>query len=142
MFFLQLSEKGVLTNIDLKRTNDDLACKVICPICGMEKALSSYVSESSGKISFSIYNFKRHYNAMHQSGKESNSKQFELGINSASTSISTSQDSLLQESTRSNCESCDMLRNDLTHRETELFELTDKVKKFNDLEAILAEKGK
>lgn len=135
---MQFCEQSVYTDIDIKHTNDGMECKVICPICGIEKALSPYVCESSGKISFSVYNFKRHYNTMHQSGKESSSTQFEFSLENASTPIPTSQESSVQE-TRSNCECCDLLKKDLTDRETEL---TTKIKSFNDLEKIIAEKGK
>lgn len=75
---------------------------------------------------------------MHQSGKESSSTQFEFSLENASTPIPTSQESSVQE-TRSNCECCDLLKKDLTDRETEL---TTKIKSFNDLEKIIAEKGK
>lgn len=137
MLFVQFCEKVESTNIDLKRTNDGFTCEVTCPMCKTEKSLASYISESSGKTTFSISNFKRHYNVMHQNGTESISTQFQFSIENASTPISTNQ-----KSTRSNCENCDMLKKDLIQRETELFELANKVKSFDNLKAIIAQRGK
>lgn len=41
--------------------NGGLQCKIICPECKEPRTLSSSVNEATGKSSFSVYNFTRHF---------------------------------------------------------------------------------
>lgn len=46
----------------LEKTSSGFHFKIICPECNVQKAISSSVSESTGLYSFTVHNFKRHYN--------------------------------------------------------------------------------
>lgn len=54
-----------MKNIVLKGSSDDLVCEIICPACNGKKKLSHFYNASTGKTSFSLYNFKTHYTIQH-----------------------------------------------------------------------------
>lgn len=57
---LNASKCKDLTAANILLSENGLSCKVICPQCKKEKALSPSFGET-GTISFSIHNFDRHY---------------------------------------------------------------------------------
>lgn len=62
VFFIQ-KICGNLTedNVIIDGTGFGLVCKVICPECNTPHTLSSSVNKTTGKSSFSIFNFNRHF---------------------------------------------------------------------------------
>lgn len=43
--------------------NSGTICKIQCPDCESIKKISSYVNKDTGKSTFSVFNFSRHYSA-------------------------------------------------------------------------------
>lgn len=83
-FFFKLCDKFVESNILLEDSPSGMICKVFCPVCGVENSLSSSENNTTGKISFTIFNFRRHYLAHHSVG-------FESGGGECSTAIESNQ---------------------------------------------------
>lgn len=46
----------------LEKTSTGFNVKIICPECNVQNAISSSVSETTGLSSFTVHNFKRHFN--------------------------------------------------------------------------------
>lgn len=59
--FFKVSGKLSENNIIVEITSSGIACKVSCPCCKAVKALS----KTKGKNSFSVYNFKSHFEEQH-----------------------------------------------------------------------------
>lgn len=69
-------------NVVVDDTNSGLVCKITCPICNSNTSLSSSVNKKTGTSSFSIHNFKRHFEKSH----DRNSSDIRGQINSPSSS--------------------------------------------------------
>ncbi|XP_031639982.1 kinesin-like protein KIN-14H [Contarinia nasturtii] len=52
-------------NIMIEETSSGATCKVSCPQCQTVSALGSFTNQTTGKQTFSIHNFTRHYTTMH-----------------------------------------------------------------------------
>lgn len=88
-FFFKFCGKINDSNILIEDGESGKMCKISCPECEVETSLSSSVSSSTGKISFTIFNFRRHYLSCHdiegshggECSKDKSNNQQELSCN-------------------------------------------------------------
>lgn len=65
---------------------DGFECKIRCPECNSIRKLSSSVNMETGKKSFSLHNFKVHYNSHQNLTNDMNEENFCGGVSTASVS--------------------------------------------------------
>lgn len=79
-----------IENIIIEETSSGQNCRILCPLCDATQLLSSTVGRT-GKTSFSIYNFSRHFNS-HNNLRENSSSidenDYEIGHGSGENIVS------------------------------------------------------
>lgn len=105
--------------------NQGSVCKIQCSDCGKEKKLSSFLNKDTGKCTFSVSNFKRHYEV--HAGNEKSTQSVENGESS-------------QQPNENQVNNVDIakLNDTITERNAEIRRANDKIA---SLEATINEKG-
>lgn len=133
-------------------------CNIDCPKCDMVLRMSYSSNENTGKLSYTISNFKSHFFSKHGDDISTASSDHDSIISDISfpdTTITPATPSILSQRSRKHsvqrsgqrsdpraCDSCESLQRILIKKDNELAEYVNRLKMLNHLESTISEKGK